>query len=83
MHSHANLDEEPNNETVIQIGVTDDEVNEAMEQSFVVILNVTDTINAERIGVSRPSSLCRIIDNDRKIFQLIFGVEQACTMCLY
>ena len=67
MHPHANLDEEPNDETVLQIGVIDDEINEAMEENFVVIINVTGTINAERTRVSRPSSICRIIDNDSKI----------------
>lgn len=66
MYPNPNSDEEPNNETVLQIGVTDDEINEAMEQDFVVIINVTGSINAERITVSRPSSICRIIDNDRK-----------------
>ena len=69
IHPHPNLDEESNNETVLQIGVTDDEINEAMEQNFVVIINVTGTINNEGTRVTRPSSICRIIDNDRKIDQ--------------
>ena len=73
MHPHANLDVEPNNETVVQIGVTDDEINEAMKQNFVVIINLTDTINAGRTTVSRPSSICQIIDNDRKIFKILVG----------
>ena len=73
IHPHANLDVEPNNETVVQIGVTDDEINEAMKQNFVVIINLTDTINAGRTTVSRPSSICQIIDNDRKIFKILVG----------
>ena len=73
MHPHANLDAEPDNETVVQIGVTDDETNEAMKQNFVVIINLTDTINAGRTTVSRPSSICQIIDNDRKIFKILVG----------
>ena len=67
MYPNPNSDDEPNNETVLQIGVTDDEINEAMQQYFVVIINVTDIINAEHTTVSRSSSICRIIDNDRKI----------------
>ena len=56
----------PINEIQLQALIVDDVINEADEQDFVVILNVTDAVNPAGIVISRVSSLCRIIDNDRK-----------------
>ena len=56
----------PTNEVELRVPIIDDAINEANEQDFVVILNLTDSINPAMITISRESSLCRIIDNDRK-----------------
>ena len=50
----------------VTIGIQDDAINEA-EQVFVVQLQLVNSINRNSIDISdQPSSLCRIIDNDRK-----------------
>ena len=56
----------PVNDIPLSIPITDDAINEANEQDFVVILNLTDSVNPALINLPRTSSLCRIIDNDRK-----------------
>ena len=49
------------------IFVTDDAINEATEQVFVVELILVDSLNPATVNLTtRPSSLCRIIDDDRK-----------------
>ena len=50
----------------LSIPITDDAINEAIEQDFVVMLNLTDSISPALTKLPRVSSLCRIIDNDRK-----------------
>ena len=60
----------PINEKMIQVPIVDDPINEATEQDFVVIINVTDTINFPLTVVTRRSSILRIIDNDRKLMIL-------------
>ena len=54
------------NEIEVLVPIADDAINEASEQIFVVILNLTDSVNPCGVLISRVSSLCRIIDNDRK-----------------
>ena len=50
----------------ITIGIVDDAINEA-EQVFVVQLQLISSVSQTSIDSSaQPSSLCRIIDNDRK-----------------
>ena len=56
----------PVNDIPLSIPITDDAINEANEQDFVVILNLTESVNPALISLPRTSSLCRIIDNDRK-----------------
>ena len=56
----------PTNDIRLSIPITDDAINEANEQDFVVILNLTDSVNPDLTTLPRISSLCRIIDNDRK-----------------
>ena len=72
----------PMNEMTIQVPIVDDPINEATEQDFVVIINVTDTINPPLTAVTRRSSILRIIDNDRKLMILtcIRG-PQSLTIC--
>ena len=55
------------NETSASIFVTDDAINEATEQVFVAELMLVSSFDPTTIDLSvRPSTLCRIIDNDRK-----------------
>ena len=56
----------PINDISFSISINDDAINEAHEQDFVVILNVANSINPALVTFPRASSLCRIIDNDRK-----------------
>ena len=59
-------EDSPLNDILLSIPITDDAINEAIEQDFVVMLNLTDSISPALTMLSRVSSLCRIIDNDRK-----------------
>ncbi|MCG8622067.1 MAG: hypothetical protein MJE68_08760 [Proteobacteria bacterium] len=59
-------EDNPVNDIPLSIPITDDAINEANEQDFVVILNLTDSVNPALINLPRTSTLCRIIDNDRK-----------------
>lgn len=53
-------------EITAQINITDDNINEA-EQIFVVGMELEYALeNTSVLLERRPSSLCRIIDNDRK-----------------
>ena len=56
----------------IQVPIVDDDINEATEQDFVVVINVTNTINPPLTVVTRRSSILRIIDNDRKLIKLTY-----------
>ena len=46
--------------------VVGDVINEAIEQVFVAELRLISSLNAATVDLTRPSTLCRIIDNDRK-----------------
>ena len=59
-------EDNPINNIPLSIPITDDAINEAIEQDFVVMLNLTDSISPALTMLPRVSSLCRIIDNDRK-----------------
>ena len=49
------------------IFVTDDAINEATEQVFIAELRLVSSIDPATVDLTtRPSTLCRIIDNDRK-----------------
>ena len=55
------------NEKSAPISVTDDAINEATEQVFVAELILVSSLNSTTVDLNtRPSTLCRIIDNDRK-----------------
>lgn len=58
-------EDNPINDIPLTIPITDDAINEAIEQDFVVILNLTDSVNPDMTILAKISSLCRIIDNDR------------------
>ena len=61
-------EDNPTSDIRLSIPITDDAINEATEQDFVVILNLTDSVNPRLTTLPRISSLCRIIDNDRKSY---------------
>ena len=49
------------------IFITDDAINEATEQVFVAELILVSSLDSATVDLTtRPSTLCRIIDNDRK-----------------
>ena len=60
---------EPDEESVVNeksapVLVIDDDINEATEQVFIVELRLVSSVDPTRVDfTTRPSSLCRIIDN--------------------
>ena len=57
----------PVNEMSAPIPIVDDDINEATEQVFIVELRFISSLDPATVDLTvRPSSLCRIIDNDRK-----------------
>jgi hypothetical protein len=46
------------------IPITDDEVNEAERQTFVVFMEIVETVNPRLVTITRTNSLCIIVDND-------------------
>ena len=56
------------NEKSAPIFITDDAINEATEQVFVAELILVSSIDSVTVDLTvQPSTLCRIIDNDRKL----------------
>ena len=54
------------------IFVTDDAINEATEQVFVAELILVSSLDPATVDLTvRPSTLCRIIDNDRKYESIV------------
>jgi hypothetical protein len=52
---------------MVPITIVDDDIDEAIEQIFIVTLKHKESIREESISLeTRNSSLCRIIDNDGK-----------------
>lgn len=50
-------------ETVF-IPITDDEIDEAEVQFFIVFLEILEAVNFDLITVSRANATCVIVDND-------------------
>ena len=62
------------NERDAPIPIVDDAINEATEQVFIVEFRLVSSLDRLKVNLStRPSSLCRIIDNDRKYKVLRLG----------
>ena len=60
-------EDNPINEHLVPITIMDDDIDEAIEQIFVITLKHKESIREESISLeTRNSSLCRIIDNDGK-----------------
>ena len=54
-------------ERSIFVPLVDDDVDEAIEENFIVLLNLLEASNLSAVNVSRPariSSVARIVDND-------------------
>ena len=52
------------NDMAAPIVIFDDEINEALEEVFIVVLTMESSTNPGSVIITRESSLCRIIDND-------------------
>ena len=52
------------NDVAAPIVIFDDEINEALQEVFIVVLSLESSTNPGNVVISRASSLCRIIDND-------------------
>ena len=52
------------NDVPTPIVIFDDEINEALEEVFIVVLTWENSTNADGVAITRESSVCRIIDND-------------------
>ena len=52
------------NDVPAPIVIFDDEINEAPEEVFIVVLTLESSTNPDSVIITRDSSLCRIIDND-------------------
>ena len=46
------------------IPIVDDEIDEAHEQVFIMLLKVLEAVNFDLITITRSTSFGRIIDND-------------------
>ena len=54
------------------IFIIDDAINEATEQVFVAELILVSSLDSATVDLSiQPSTLCRIIDNDRKFKSIL------------
>lgn len=52
------------NNVMSPVSIFDDEINEALVEVFIIVLTLENAINPDRVVITRPSSLCRIVDND-------------------
>ena len=55
------------------IPIIDDEIDEAQEQVFIIVLEVLEAVNLDLITITRSTSFGRIIDNDG---ELLSSLEQ-------
>ena len=59
--------DEGNNNILVTVPIINDDINEAVEQVFVIQLALVSSVNPHMVRfLSRAASLCRIIDDDRK-----------------
>ena len=47
-----------------EIPIVDDEIDEALEQVFIIFLEVLEAVNFDLITITRSASFGRIVDND-------------------
>ena len=52
------------NDLAAPVVIFDDEINEALEEVFIVVLTLQSSTDPDSVIITRKSLLCRIIDND-------------------
>ena len=63
------------------IPIVDDEIDEAQEQVFIIVLEVLEAVNFDLITITRNTSVGRIIDNDGEptiSFYLFYPIKWCC-----
>ena len=60
------------------IPIVDDEIDEAQEQVFIILLEVLDAVNFDLITITRSTSLGRIVDNDREQLSTLYNYVKWC-----
>ena len=64
------------NDMAAPVNISDDELNEALEEIFIVVLSLDSSANPGGVIISRESSLCRIIDNDGScVLKTLFKIK--------
>ena len=63
------------------IPIVDDEIDEAQQQNFVIVLEVLDAVNFDLITITRKISFGRIIDNDGEPPIICYTVLIILTQC--
>ena len=58
------------NDVAVLVPITDDDIDEAQEEVFVIDLTLQSSINSQ-ISIGRRSSLCRINDDDGECFSSV------------
>ncbi len=58
------------NDVAVPVPITDDAIDEAQEEVFVIDLTLQLSINSQ-ISIGRRSSLCRITDDDGECFSSV------------
>ena len=75
------------------IPIVDDEINEAREQVFIILLEVLEAVTLDLITITRSTSFGRIIDNDGEVLHniieliivsfLLIGIQIGFALPLY
>ena len=67
------------------IPIVDDEIDEAVKQVFVVLLEVQQAVSSHLITISRNNSTCVIIDNEGELIFNIWpmAVSFVLSVCLF
>ena len=68
------------------IPIEDDEIDEAQEQVFIILLEVLEAVNFDLITITRNTSFGRIIDNDGEptiSFYLFYPIKWYCGVSFY
>ena len=51
----------------IRVAVVDDDINERLEQLFLIVVEVVEALNPSTIDITRNTTIGIIVDNDRKL----------------
>ena len=58
------------NNKLVSVSITNDDINEAIEQFFVIQMALVSSVNPSSVELSRAASLGRIVDDDRKLYSI-------------